>query len=42
MSITTDSDLRIIKEEEFDTDVLIDLDRRTVNFEIENLPEYIN
>lgn len=42
MKIVTDYELRIIKEDENDTDVLIDLDRRTVNFEIDKLPKYLN
>lgn len=40
--IISDLDIRILREEEFDIDLFIPLDMRTLNLYIEELPDYIN
>ncbi|AHM55590.1 hypothetical protein EAL2_c02870 [Peptoclostridium acidaminophilum DSM 3953] len=41
LSIETDFEIRLVRDEAFDADIIIPVGDRTVNLEIEGLPEYM-
>lgn len=40
--LISDFEIRVINEDHIDTDILVDIDKRTLNFNIVGLPRYIN
>lgn len=42
MKISTDYPLRVINEDENDTDIIINIDNRTLNFTLQNPPKFLN